>query len=59
MFSMIFALALIATTTVAMTVFAMLLMRWILELDQFLSQVQTTPGTFGDDAQASEAVLQP
>ena len=60
MFSMIFALALIATTTVAMTVFAMLLMRWMLGLDQSLGQMQTTADTFGDDAaQATQAVLQP
>jgi hypothetical protein len=59
-FSMIFALALIATTTVAMTVFAVLLMRWMLGLDKSLGQVQTTAGTFGDAAaRASQAALQP
>jgi len=52
------ALAIIAVTTLAMTAFAMLFMRWLLGLDQFLGRVQNPADTFGDEEpSASHAIL--
>lgn len=54
MFSMIFAFVLITMTTVVMTVFAMLLMRWMLGRGRIASRVPAD--TFrADDAQVSRA----
>jgi hypothetical protein len=58
--SMIFAFALIAMTTVVMTILALLLMRWMLGLGRFLWHVHTPTGAFIEvEGQASRAILQP
>ncbi|MGA7848670.1 MAG: hypothetical protein WCA13_06140 [Terriglobales bacterium] len=57
MLSMIFAFALIAMTTVAMTIFAVLLMRWMLEFDRSLCHAHMSAEAFrNDEAQASRAI---
>jgi hypothetical protein len=48
MLSMIFAFELIAMTTVATTIFAVLLMRWMLEFDRSLCHVHISAEAFLD-----------
>jgi len=57
MLSMIFAFELIAMTTVATTIFAVLLMRWMLEFDRSLCHVHISAEAFLDDeTRASRAI---
>jgi hypothetical protein len=59
MFSMIIAFALITMTTVVVTIFAMLLMRWMLGLGQAVCRVQTAGDSVcaeADEVRASRSV---
>jgi hypothetical protein len=59
MISMIFAFTLIAVTTVVTTLFAVLLVRWMLQLGGFLSLVRASANAFLEvEGQASRAILQ-
>jgi len=56
MLCMIFALAIIATATLAVTTFAMSLMGWMLGFGLFRGHMQTPTGApLDDEAQASGA----
>jgi hypothetical protein len=60
MFSMIFAFALIAMTTVVATILAVLLMRWMLELGRFAGRVRASTDAFLEvEGRAPRAILQP
>src|SRR5580658_4094103 len=59
MISMIFAFTLIAVTTVVTTLFAVLLVRWMLQLGGFLWLVRASANAFLEvEGQASRAILQ-